>query len=108
MTTAREQITDAVTVWPGVTTAGPGERGEFSYMLGRHEIGHLHGDRVAHFSFQRRLGTELREQGRVEPHPITDAPGLAARRIAGPGDVADVIELLRLNYERLVARYGAA
>lgn len=104
--TARAQITEAVTAWPGVTTHGPGERGEFSFMLGRSEIGHLHGNHAAHFSFQRRLGTELREQGRVTPHPITDSPGLAARRIEGPGDVREVIELLRLNYDRLVERYG--
>jgi hypothetical protein len=100
------QITDAVTAWPGVTTAGPGERGEFSFLLGRHEIGHLHGDRVAHFSFKRKLGAELREQGRVTKHPITDSPGLAARRIEEPADVAEVVALMRLNYERLVGTYG--
>ncbi|ADB51123.1 luciferase domain-containing protein [Conexibacter woesei] len=105
-TSARAQITAAVTAWPGVSTSGPGERGEFSYMLGRSEIGHLHGNHVAHFSFQKQLGTELREQGRVTPHPITDSPGLGARRIDGPDDVSEVIELLRLNYDRLVARYG--
>lgn len=104
--TAREQITEAVTAWPGVTTAGPGERGEFSFMLGRREVGHLHGSHAAHFSFQRELGTELRAQGRVAPHPITDSPSLAARRIEGPEDVREVIELMRLNYERIVSRYG--
>jgi hypothetical protein len=103
---ARAQITDEVTTWPGVTTAGPGERGEFSFMLGRHEIGHLHGSHVAHFSFQRQLGTELREAGRVVAHPITDSPSLGARRIDGPDDVREVIALLRLNYERLLQRYG--
>ncbi len=105
-TDARARITAAVTAWPGVTTAGPGERGEFSFMLGRREIGHLHGSRVAHFSFQRRLGAELREQGRVVPHPITDSPSLGARPIAGPDDEREVVELLRLNYERILARYG--
>jgi len=103
---ARAEITEVVTQWPGVTTSGPGERGEFSFVLGRHEVGHLHGDRVAHFSFKRELGARLRAEGRVEPHPITSAPGLGARRIDGPEDVAEVIELLRLNYERLVAAYG--
>ena len=105
-TDARARITAAVTAWPGVHAAGPGERGEFSFLLGRRELGHLHGSRVAHFSFQRRLGTELREQGRVLPHPITDSPSLGARPIAGPDDERDVIELLRLNYERLLERYG--
>lgn len=103
---AREEITDEVTTWPGVTTAGPGERGEFSFMLGRHEIGHLHGSHVAHFAFQRQLGSELRAAGRVVAHPITDAPGLGARRIEVREDVEEVIALLRLNYDRLLQRYG--
>jgi hypothetical protein len=103
---ARERITEEVTTWPGVTTAGPGERGEFSFMLGRREVGHLHGSRVAHISLGRQLGTELRAAGRVVAHPITDSPSLAARPIEGPEDVRDVIALLRLNYERLLLRYG--
>jgi hypothetical protein len=45
------------------------------------------------------------EQGRVGPHPI-DHPGWAARRIENEDDVREVIELLRLNYDRVVARYG--
>lgn len=105
-TDARARITAEVTTWPGIHAAGPGERGEYSFLLGRHEIGHLHGSRVAHFSFQRQLGSELRAAGRVHPHPITDSPSLGARPIASAADERDVVELLRLNYERLLARYG--
>jgi hypothetical protein len=104
--TPSARIFAAATTWPGVRLTGPGERGERSLMLGRHEVGHLHGDRVAHFAFGMALGRRLREQGHVEPHPITDQPTLAARRIDRPGDVEDVLELLGLNYDRLVARYG--
>jgi hypothetical protein len=35
-----------------------------------------------------------------------DARGPAARRIESGSDVRDVIELLRLNYERAMARVG--
>ncbi len=49
-TTPSEIITATVTAWPGVE-AGHGERGEFGFRVGRREIGHLHGDRVAHFAF---------------------------------------------------------
>ena len=31
---------------------------------------------------------------------------MAARRIADAGEVDDVIELMRLNYDRVVARHG--
>jgi Family of unknown function (DUF5519) len=98
------QITEAVTSWPGVE-AGLGRRGEFGFRLGRREIGHLHGDRAAHFGFPRPLWAQLMEQGRVGPHPL-DRPGWAARRIEDPADVDDVIALMRLNYDRIVARHG--
>ena len=101
-----EQITAEVTSWPGVT-AGPGSRGEFAFTVGRRSIGHLHGDRSAHFSFPKDTWDELLEQGRIEPHPVfPDKRGPAARRIAGDDDVRDVIALLRLNYERAVDRRG--
>jgi hypothetical protein len=102
--TASEWITEEVTSWPGVE-AGPGRRGEFAFKVGGREIGHLHGDRAAHFAFPRGVGAELREQGRITDHPIFPGrPGLAARKIEGDEDVRDVIALLRLNYDRAVAR----
>jgi hypothetical protein len=102
--TASERITEEVTSWPGVE-AGIGARGEYGFSVGRRQIGHLHGDRAAHFGFPRQVWTELMEQGRVVRHPI-DHPGWAARRIETADDIDEVIALLRLNYDRVVARYG--
>ena len=102
--TATEQISEEVTSWPGVT-AGPGRRGEFAFKVGGHEIGHLHGDRAAHFGFPKQVWRELREQGRIEPHPVfPDTEGPAARQIVGDADVREVMALLRLNYDRVVTR----
>ena len=99
--TASERITAEVTSWPGVE-AGLGKRGEFGFRVGGREIGHLHGDRAAHFGFPREIGAELREQGRVGPHPVNPhSTKLAARRIEDDADVDDVIELMRLNYDRV-------
>ena len=109
MTTPRtpsEQITEEVTSWPGVE-AGHGRRGEFAFRVGRREIGHLHGDRAAHFSFPKDVWAELFAQGRIGYHPVfPDRQGPAARGIRDEADVRDVIELLRLNYDRAVARGG--
>jgi hypothetical protein len=100
--TASEQITTEVTSWPGVT-AGPGRRGEFAFTVGRKEIGHLHGDRVAHFGLPKRVWTELFDQGRIGYHPVFPGkPGFGARDIEDYADVRDVIAILRLNYERVV------
>ena len=64
-------------------------------------------DHAAHFGFPKEVGARLREEGRVGPHPVApDKPAWAARRIETDEDVLDVIELLRLNYDRVVARHG--
>jgi hypothetical protein len=99
--TASERITEEVGAWPGVES-GWGRRGELAFRVGRREIGHLHGDHAAHFGFAESVWVQLRTEGRIEPHPVfPDRRGPAARRIRDEGDVADVIALMRLNYERV-------
>jgi hypothetical protein len=103
---ASEQITAEVTSWPGVR-AGFGIRGEYAFKLGRRELGHLHGDHIAHFGFPKHVWETLFDEGRIGYHPVFPGrPGYAARTIESEADVRDVIELLRLNYERVVARHG--
>jgi hypothetical protein len=103
---ASERITEEVTSWPGVR-AGPGRRGEFAFTVGRREIGHLHGDSAAHFGFPKDLWHSLYGEGRIDYHPVFPGkPGFAARAIETDEDVRDVIAILRLNYERIVARHG--
>jgi hypothetical protein len=105
--TASQRIIEAVGSWPGVRV-GPGDRGSsVAFRLGRREIGHLHGDHAAHFSFPRDVWDDLRREGRIAPHPVfPHSRGPAARRIEVEADVRDVIELLRLNYDRAVTRHG--
>ena len=104
--TASEVITAEVSAWPGVQ-AGVGSRGEFAFTVGRREIGHLHDDRVAHFGFPKQVWAELFEQKRIDFHPVFPGrPGFGARTIENEADVRDVIELLRLNYDRVVAGHG--
>jgi len=98
---ASRRITDEVAAWPGIET-GFGRRGEFAFRLGRREIGHLHGDHAAHFSFPRAVWQELHDAGRIVEHPVFPGRvGPAARRIESDEDVRDVISLLRLNYDRM-------
>jgi hypothetical protein len=101
-----ERITDEVVSWPGVV-AGPGTRGEFAFKVGGREIGHLHGDHVAHFGFPKDVWRSLFDEGRIDYHPVFPGrPGFGARTIENAVDVDDVIALMRLNYERVVSRHG--
>ncbi len=62
---------------------------------------HLHGDHAAHLSFPKTVWAKLFEQGRVVHHPVfPERVGPAARRIEDDADVRDVIEFMRLNYDR--------
>jgi hypothetical protein len=84
-----------------------GSRGELSLRLGRREIGHLHGDRSFHAGFPKAVWQELYDEGRIDYHPVFPGkPGYGARAIESPADVDDVIAILRLNYDRAVARHG--
>lgn len=87
--------------WEGVSLV-EGTRGERSARLGRVEIGHMHGSRVAHFGFPKELWRELIFEGIVHPHPM-QMEGWAERRIRNEEDRREVIDLFRLNYERLLA-----
>jgi hypothetical protein len=106
MTGSSERIVEEATSWPGVE-AVDGDRGELSLRLGRREIGHLHGDRVAHFGFQKSVWHELHDAGRIDYHPVFPGrPGFGARLISDEADERDVIAMLRLNYSRALERHG--
>jgi hypothetical protein len=105
--TPSERIAAEVGGWPGVMV-DDGELGELAFKVGRRELGHLHGERVAHFSFPRPLWHELAAAGRIGPHPVfPDRVGPAARRIVTDADERDVVALFRLNYDRLAGRASA-
>jgi hypothetical protein len=102
-----ERITTEVTSWPGVE-AGLGRRGEYGFRVGKRELGHLHGDHAAHFGFPEDVWDELFAEGRIVHHPVFPGRrGPAARRIETDDDVEDVIRLLRLNYDRMMAGQAA-
>jgi Family of unknown function (DUF5519) len=96
-----ETIRDELLSWEGVT-AEPHRFGGVEFLLGRRELGHLHGDRLADLPFPRRVRDELVASGRALPHHVLPDSGWVSVRIAGPEDVANVVELFRLSYDRAV------
>ena len=106
MNGASNQIVEEATSWEGVEAVN-GDRGELSLRVGRREIGHLHGDRTAHFGFPKKVWHELHDAGRIDYHPVFPGrPGFGARLIESDEDIRDVIAILRLNYDRAIERHG--
>ena len=59
---------------------------------------------MLHIGFPKAVWHELHEAGRIDYHPVFPGkPGFGARQIESDDDVRDVIELLRMNYDRVVA-----
>lgn len=94
-----EQITETVGSWPDVEV-GPHRFGGVEFKVGRRELGHLHGDRIADLPFPRRVRDELVADGRARPHHVLPGTGWVTVSIAEPDEAERVIELFRMAYER--------
>jgi hypothetical protein len=101
--TARERIVRELLTWPNVTV-GAHRFGGIEFRVGARELGHLHGDVLADLPFPRHVRDELLAAGRAVPHHVLPSSGWVSRKIANDADVAEVIELFRLNYTRPWAR----
>jgi len=93
------RIEEEVTSWEGVT-ARAHRFGGREFRLGRRELGHLHGSRWADLRFPKGIRDMLVETGRAQPHHVLPNTGWVSRQIRGDEDVAEIIELFRLSYER--------
>jgi len=93
-----ERIAAEVESWSGVSS-GPHRFGGVEFRLGRRELGHLHGDRIADLAFPRRVRDELIASGRALPHHVLPESGWVTVPIH-VDDLDAVIELFRLAYER--------
>ena len=101
----RERIEAEVTGWPGVEVR-PHRFNGVEFRVNGHEIGHLHGDRLADLPFPRRVREELVEAGEAEVHHVMPQTGWVSYRIRSEQDVEGALALFRRNYERLTARKG--
>ena len=103
MTSIAESIKSEVTSWPGVE-AKPHRFNGIEFRVRGHEIGHLHGGRLADLPFPVRIRKELVEQGRARLHHVLPQTGWVSYPIRDEEDVQGALELFRMNYDRLTAR----
>ncbi len=98
-----EAIAREVLAWPEMESA-PHRFGGVEFRLRGREIGHLHGDRLADLPFPARMRDEILASGRAEPHHILPESGWVSCWIRGEEDAANVVSLLRMQYDRVMAR----
>lgn len=98
-----ELILQEVTAWAGVATE-PGEYGETDFVVRGRSIGHVHGGRQADIPYPRRIRDELVAAGRTGPHHVHPDSGWTTLYIRDDSDARTAVELLRLNYDRILSR----
>ncbi len=103
MESLRETVEREVSSWTGVEVR-PHRFGGVEFRVMGHEIGHLHGSRMADLPFPVRIRKELVAEGKAEPHHLLPRTGWVSYYPRGPEDAPAVVELFRLNYEHLVER----
>ncbi len=92
-----ETIGREVAGWPGVEER-PHRFGGKEYRVNGHEIGHLHGDRLADLPFPVKVREELVASGKAREHHVLPRTGWVSYPIRGGEDVAGALELFRRNY----------
>src|SRR5215510_5979545 len=93
------RIQDEVASWDGVTVEAH-RGGMIFFLVGRREIGHLHGNRMADLPFPVRIREELVAAGKADLHYVHPQSGWVTYYIQGEQDIEAIVELFRLNYSR--------
>jgi Luciferase len=94
---AQERITQTVTGWVGVS-AQPHRFGGVEYVIGRREIGHIHGNHLVDIPFPKKVRDEMVAKGRAQPHHILPETGWVSYYLRHEEDVGKAIALLEESY----------
>ncbi|MEW5959582.1 MAG: luciferase family protein [Chloroflexota bacterium] len=95
---AKEQITQAILTWEGVT-AHTHRFGGTEFRLGRREIGHIHGDYLVDIPLPKKVRDEIVAAGRAEPHHVLPESGWISFYLREPADVERAVGLFQQSFE---------
>jgi len=95
-----ELVIAIVREWPGVSVSGH-RYGGVELRVDRREIGHVHPGGIVDLPFPVRLRRALVSAGKAEAHHTLPHTGWVSMRLRTEHDVPGVVELFRLNYDRL-------
>jgi hypothetical protein len=100
---ALERVKSEVAAWPDVEQQ-PHRFGGLEFVLGKRELGHIHGDRLVDIPFPRAVRDEVVKSGQAAPHHILPDTGWVSIWLRDEEDVARAIELLRRSYQLALAQ----
>ncbi len=100
MSTIIERIKKEILSWPYVT-AELHRFGVIEFRINKREMGHIHGYRLADLPFPMIMRNELVNSGRVTTHHVLPQSGWVSYWIKDKEDIPAVIELFKLQYQRL-------
>ena len=95
---AQAKITEAAASWPGVTVQ-PHRFGGVEYVIGKREIGHIHGDQLVDIPFPKKVRDAIVAAGRAQPHHVLPETGWVSFYLRQESDVEQAIALLQESYE---------
>lgn len=99
-----EPVTDLLVAivrqWPGVAVSAH-RFGGVELRVDHREIGHVHPGGITDLPFPMRLRRALVSAGKAEAHHTLPHTGWVSMRLRTEHDVPGVVELFRLNYDRL-------
>ena len=68
-------------------------------MLGKRELGHIHGDHLIDIPFPKPIRDELVSSGQAEPHHILPNSGWISFFLHTEADIDRAIDLMRKSFE---------
>ena len=95
-----ENIKQEILSWPGVTS-NPYQFGGIEFRVNKRDMGHIHGEKLADLPFPIEIRKEIISSGKALPHIIYPESMWVSYIILSEEDTPKIIDLFRLQYERL-------
>jgi Family of unknown function (DUF5519) len=95
-----EKVKTELMSWPGVTLQSH-RFGGTEFRINGREMGHMHGGRFADLPFPMSIHNELIKDGKALPHHVLPTSGWVTFLINEEIDITSLINLFRMQYERL-------
>jgi hypothetical protein len=95
-----EKVKTELMSWPGVISRFH-RFGGTEFRINGKEMGHMHGGRFADLPFPMSIRNALVKDGKALPHHVLPNSGWVTFLINEDADITSLIDLFRMQYERL-------